>query len=265
MQNNLVGGGRVPLREVYVVCNSLDDKSSSSNTNFGFSFAQVDGGQETLTDLTLVQAIIPNEFGNVYAQAQKLHVATPTATDIIISPGHYTEAQLIAELESQFVAIPGITTCSITKDPITGFWTITCDAPFSIDSTLSDSFIYTIGWIWSDGQDPSPNTTFTLEGTINLNRPHTTRIYLDGLQFQTMDAKSLTTTKLLHEFYLGDTEYGAIGQFIADVGTCSSFRFPEHRSIVLRIRITDEFDVPLTLPSNKGVQLRFKAGLNTQY
>lgn len=252
-------------KQVYLYLNTAK-RNSGTNTNAVFTANNQQWTQDRMFNFRVRQINLPNEFYNVYEGANKLESQVGFSTQtIIIEPGYYTATELLDEVKDKLEQIHTPLTATYTLDNRNRVtWEFDTNIDFFAENapgTKTDSFGRTLGFSSKD------NTRFLAtvpkgEFAVMLNRPNLVKVYLDLVEDHTIDNDVLTN--LLDTISLADVEYGSVASRYYDQGTSVKFDFPEVRHVnSFRIRLTDQFDVPLTLPENFETSLFLVLGLNS--
>lgn len=259
-QANLTGG--VNATRNHFLCFGSHARTSGSNTDFTIDFNNVQWGQDRMFEISLKQANIPNEFYNVWEGANTIHMTVPSVNDLVITPGFYTEADLIQAVEDAVDSVIGAGNTTITIEPLTGKWIMTTTVNVALDYIQSDSISRTIGLYDHPNAVPSASTSLTFPAHPNLNRPGHVCIYMSTIEHQTVEDKS-SITELMDVISLANTEKHAMASFSVDSKDLRTYKWPEVRHLnTVRIYLKDEYGLTLSLPPNFDIQLYFMMGLH---
>lgn len=259
----------VPSRYTYANISSQHRKPGESATDFTVNFNNMQWSQDRMFELAIKAVGIPHEFYNVWEGANSIvfvsaFAGAPGEWLITVPPGYYTEAQLITVLQDLIVAETGVTTCTITVDSLTSIWTMECDVAWTFTNTPTlstrSTFWRTIGWTKVDNS--SLKVVQTFGGRAMLNRPQQIHVHMDIVEDQTLDSDK-KLTELAEIVNMGETEYGGYVMQRANIANFVRFQYPEVRHFdEIRIYLTDQYDVPLSLPENFDTHYYVQLGLD---
>lgn len=251
-------------KQVYLYLNT-SKRDSGTNTDAKFSSNNQQWGQDRMFNFRVRQIHIPNEFYNVYDGANKLEFVTEFSSPftIQITPGRYTLQQLLDQVKNDLLVNHTITSSWIIRDGKV-YWIMGTNIDLigeQVPETKTDSLCRTLGFPldnitnFKENEEKGPYVPF-------LNRPSIIKVFFDLVEDHTVDNNKLTN--LLDTISLATTEYGSLASRYYDQGNNVNFEFPELRHLnSFRIRLTDQFDIPLAMPDNFEVSLFLVLGLNS--
>uniref|UniRef100_A0A6C0K5K3 DUF5901 domain-containing protein n=1 Tax=viral metagenome TaxID=1070528 RepID=A0A6C0K5K3_9ZZZZ len=273
------------VRQTTIVVNSRD-RNFLNYPNSNFFRYTLRRPLTNVMSIELTNGSIPSYIYNIQATwgSFSLTESANISVDVTLTPGFYTEAQLLAELEAQLNAIPGrLNTYTVTQKHINGrntrfiqvtgtrveflFQFYTTDFRDELDlNTLAYMAInsparllgfgfddYVSGYDYSQGNPiPTPSNPYTLIGVLPMDLSNfLSRIYLhieaDGRNLDRMEC-GVGRKDCFHIFYIqnGQTDYTLLDKQ-TDHSIFVSKPSPISRIANLQISIRDEFGRPLNL------------------